>query len=176
MGWKRKIRKKRGRRGLLSGWMGERGSRAKLENLIPIDDIHTRGPWESIIHFRLSRVSRVTLLDIPMTTLAKDAAAFRSALARQDYTSWHSNPAPPQAPGDAGGEESGEKKKKKKSKNSTCHLPFLLDSRSERPGFRCRVFAASGYRYGEQRQHTAGLCGCTPEGLNVFPRLEIRPT
>jgi len=155
--------------------MGERGSQAKLENLIPIDDIHTRGPWESIIHFRLPSESRVTLLDIPMSTLAKDAAAFRSALARQDYTSWHSNPGPPQASGDAGGEESGEKKKKKKSKNSKCHLPLPLNARSQRPSFRCRIFAASGYRHGEQCQHTAGLCGCTPEGLNVSPRLEIRP-
>lgn len=127
MGWKKKIRKKRGRRGLLSGWMGERGSRAKLENLIQIDDIHARGPWESIIHFRLPSKSHVVPLDISMSTLAKDAAAFKSALARQDYTSWHSNPAPPHVSGDIGGEESGEKKKKKKSKNSTCRLPSPLD-------------------------------------------------
>ena len=58
-----------------------------------------------------------------MSTLAKDAASFKSALARQDYTSWHSNPAPPQPPGDAGVEEPGEKKKKKKSKNSASHFP-----------------------------------------------------
>jgi len=51
MGWK--IRKKWGRSGLLRGWMGERGSRAKLENLIPIDDIEARGLWESSVHFRL---------------------------------------------------------------------------------------------------------------------------
>jgi len=46
-------KKERGRGGLLSGWVEERGSRAKLENLIPIDDIKARGLWESFIHFRL---------------------------------------------------------------------------------------------------------------------------
>jgi len=30
-----------------------------------------------------------------MTTLARDAAAFKSALSRQDYSSWHSQPPPP---------------------------------------------------------------------------------
>jgi len=68
-----------------------------------------------------------------MSTLAKDAASFKSTLARQDYTSWHSNPAPPQPHGDTGGEEPAEKKKKKKSKNSMCHFPALTDARSERP-------------------------------------------
>lgn len=158
----------------MDGW-GERGSRAKLENLIPIDDIRARGTWESTIHFRLPSKSRAIAREIPMSTLAKDAAAFKSALARQDYTSWHSNPAPPQPSGDGGGEESGEKKKKKKSKNSACRLPSLPDARSGRPSFRCCVFATCGYRYREQCQHTASLCSCSPKGLNVFPRLEVRP-
>jgi len=57
-----------------------------------------------------------------MSTLAKDAAAFKSALARQDYASWHSNPAPPQPAGDIPVEESGEKKKKKKAKHSARHF------------------------------------------------------
>ena len=37
-----------------SKWMddGRRGGRAKLENLIPIDDIHARGPCEFIISNR----------------------------------------------------------------------------------------------------------------------------
>ena len=123
MGWERKIRKNRGRGGPLSGWMGERGSRANLENLITIDKYQARVPWEFIVHFWLPGASRVTSLEIPMSTLAKDAASFKSALARQDYTSWHSNPGPPQPSGDAGGEEPGEKKKKKKSKNSAYHFP-----------------------------------------------------
>lgn len=130
--------------------MGERGSRAKPENLIPIADIQARGLWESIIHFRPLKWSRVVQLEIVMSTLAKDAAAFKSALARQDYTSWHSNPGPPQPPGDAAGEGSGEKKKKKKLKNSACRFPLQPYARSERPSFRCRVFATSGYWYGEQ--------------------------
>ena len=162
-----KRRKKRGRGGLLSGWMGERGGRAKLENLIPIDDIRTRGPWESAFHFRLASKSRAVPLEIPMTTLAKDAASFRSALARQDYSSWHSNPGPPQPPGDTGAEESGEKKKKKKSKNSACRFPSRPDTRFECPNSRCRIFATGGYWYREQCQHAAGLCSCTPQGLNV---------
>jgi len=58
-----------------------------------------------------------------MSTLAKDAAAFKSALARQDYTSWHSNPGPSQPSGDTATEEPGEKKKKKKSKNSARGFP-----------------------------------------------------
>lgn len=29
-----------------------------------------------------------------MSGLARDAAAFKSSLQRQDYTSWHSNPKP----------------------------------------------------------------------------------
>lgn len=76
-------------------------------------------------HFQLPSKSRVSPLKIPMSTLAKDAAAFKSALARQDYTSWHSNPGPPKVAGDAGGEEPGEKKKKKKPKNSEYHSPPL---------------------------------------------------
>lgn len=152
MGWKRKIRKNRSRGGgLLSGWVGERGNRAKLENLIRIDNIGTRGPWESIMRFRLPGTSRVTPPQIPMSTLAKDAASFKSALARQDYSSWHSNPGPPQPAGDAGGEEPGEKekKKKKKTKNSACNFPSPSDARSECLGSRCRVFATGGHWYGE---------------------------
>ena len=109
----------------------------------------------------------------PMSILAKDAASFKSTLARQDYTSWHSNPAPPQPPGDAGGEEPGEKKKKKKSKTSTCHFPAVKDARPECPDFRCRVLATGRYWYREQCQHTAGLCSCTPQGLIVLTRLEV---
>ena len=30
-----------------------------------------------------------------MSALARDAAAFKTSLQRQDFTSWHSNPAPP---------------------------------------------------------------------------------
>jgi transcription initiation factor TFIIE subunit beta len=56
-----------------------------------------------------------------MSTLAKDAAAFKSDLARQDYASWHSNPAPPQPAGDIPVEESGEKKKKKKAKHNVVY-------------------------------------------------------
>ena len=76
-----------------------------------------------------------------MSTLAKDAASFKSALARQDYTSWHSNPGPPQPSGDTVGEESGEKKKKKKPKNSEYAFPPTLDEGSESKNLRCCVFA-----------------------------------
>ena len=117
-------------------------------------------------HFRLPGESHDSPLKLPMSSLAKDAAAFKSTLARQDYTSWHSNPAPPQPSGDVGGEESGEKKKKKKSKTSAS-FPSPPDARCECLGFRCRVFATGGYRYGEQCQHAASLCSCTPEGLNA---------
>ena len=110
-----------------------------------------------------------------MSTLAKDAAAFKTALARQDYTSWHSNPGPPKISGDTGGEEPGEKKKKKKPKNSEHRSPSLPDAGSQCKSPRCRVFAAGGYWYGEQCQHAAGLRSCTPEGLNVSPRLEVQP-
>lgn len=172
---KKKIRKNRSRGGLLSGWVGERGSRAKLENLISVDNISARGPWESIIRFWLPGTSRVTSLEIPMSTLAKDAASFKSALARQDYSSWHSNPAPPQPSKEAGSEEPGEKKKKKKSKNSMWRFPSLQYARSRYPSSRCRVFTTSGYWHGDQCQHTAGLCSCTPQGLSSFSRLEVRP-
>ncbi|KAI0092271.1 transcription initiation factor IIE subunit beta [Irpex rosettiformis] len=50
-----------------------------------------------------------------MSTLAKDAAAFKSALGRQDYTSWHSQPPPLQS--DAS-EASGSAKKKKRPKSN----------------------------------------------------------
>ena len=120
-------------------------------------------------HFQLPSKSRASPLEIPMSTLAKDAAAFKSALARQDYTSWHSNPGPPKIPGDTAGEEPGEKKKKKKPKNSEYHLPSLPSPRSKCQSFRCRVFAAGGYWYWDQCQHAVGICSCTPEGLNVSP-------
>lgn len=78
----------------------------------------------------LEQVTHHNPLTIPMSTLAKDAAAFKSVLTRQDYTSWHSNPAPPQPSGDTLGEESGEKKKKKKLKHSAPHhFQLLLDER-----------------------------------------------
>lgn len=144
-----KIRKKRDRSGLLSGRVREGGSQAKLENLITITDIQARGPWELMIPFPALKKVTCHAAEIPMSTLAKDAAAFKSALARQDYTSWHSNPAPPQPPGDAGGEEPVEKKKKKKAKNSTCRFLSPPDARFECPSFRCRVFATGGYWYGE---------------------------
>lgn len=52
-----------GRGSLLSGWMGERGGRAKLENLIPIDVIRARGLWEFISLFYSLSGSRVTIPD-----------------------------------------------------------------------------------------------------------------
>src|ERR1700753_592997 len=110
---------------------------------------------------------------IPMSTLAKDAAAFKSALARQDYTSWHSNPGPPQPPGDTQAEEPGEKKKKKKPKQSALHRLALARERSECPNFRCCIFTTGGHWYGEQCQHTACLCSCTPQGLDPCTRLEL---
>jgi transcription initiation factor TFIIE subunit beta len=60
------------------------------------------------------------------SALVKDAASFKSALARQDYSSWHSNPAPAQpAAGPSSTEESPEKKgKKKKLKTSALYISF----------------------------------------------------
>ncbi|KAI0070964.1 transcription initiation factor IIE subunit beta [Panus rudis PR-1116 ss-1] len=50
-------------------------------------------------------------------SLARDAAAFKSALARQDYSSWHSQPPPLQAADN--GEGSSKSNKKKRPKTST---------------------------------------------------------
>jgi hypothetical protein len=48
-----------------SKWrVGERGGRTKLENLIPIDDIQARGPWDPVAHFCLPSTSHVTVLQI----------------------------------------------------------------------------------------------------------------
>ncbi|KAJ8461876.1 hypothetical protein ONZ51_g11262 [Trametes cubensis] len=59
-----------------------------------------------------------------MSGLARDAAAFKTALHRQDYTSWHSQPPglQPQQPPAPAGDDS---KKKKRPKSSTS---ILLDS------------------------------------------------
>ncbi|EKM52716.1 uncharacterized protein PHACADRAFT_176739 [Phanerochaete carnosa HHB-10118-sp] len=48
-------------------------------------------------------------------SLARDAAAFKSALTRQDYSSWHSQPPPLQQPQDAAESSSSKKKKRPKS-------------------------------------------------------------
>ncbi|KAI0351597.1 transcription initiation factor IIE subunit beta [Trametes cingulata] len=48
-----------------------------------------------------------------MSGLARDAAAFKSALHRQDYTSWHSQPPPPQPAGAPPAEAEPSKKKKR---------------------------------------------------------------
>lgn len=130
-----------------------------------------RGNPTSISGLRESHVRYP--LTIPMSTLAKDAAAFKSALTRQNYTSWHSNPGPPQPVGDTVVEESGEKKKKKKPKHSARHFQFLLDENSEFPCSRCCVFTTGRYWYGEQCQHTVGLCGRTPQGLSVSTQSEV---
>jgi hypothetical protein len=107
---------------------GSERQSSKLENLIPVDDI--RG---NALPVSGSPVGHVPHPRIPMSTLAKDAAAFKTALVRQDYTSWHSNPGPPQLPGETPAEESGEKKKKKKSKHSAHHLQSLPDETFECP-------------------------------------------
>ena len=64
-----------------------------------------------------------------MAGLARDAAAFKSALYRQDYTSWHSQPPPLQqsqqaGPSTAVAGDADPSKKKKRPKSSTS---FLLD-------------------------------------------------
>ena len=63
------------------------------------------------------------LRDPAMSALARDAAAFKSALHRQDYTSWHSQPPPLREAGDAGepgpSTSSAGGKKKKRPKTST---------------------------------------------------------
>ncbi|KAI0339059.1 transcription initiation factor IIE subunit beta [Trametopsis cervina] len=51
-----------------------------------------------------------------MSALAKDAAAFKSALGRQDYTSWHSQPPPLQPAASDMQDASGSSKKKKRQK------------------------------------------------------------
>ncbi|KZT05202.1 transcription initiation factor IIE subunit beta [Laetiporus sulphureus 93-53] len=61
-----------------------------------------------------------------MAGLARDAAAFKSALHRQDYSSWHSQPPPLQHPATETPEPSS-KSKKKRQKSSTS-LSHLLDS------------------------------------------------
>ena len=57
-----------------------------------------------------------------MAGLARDVAAFKSALHRQDYTSWHSQPPPPQPAqhpsSSASGSADGDSKKKKRPKSS----------------------------------------------------------
>lgn len=58
-----------------------------------------------------------------MASLARDAAAFQTALKRQDY-SWRSQPAPPQQAADSSVAD-GDPKKKKRPKSSTS---LLLDS------------------------------------------------
>jgi transcription initiation factor TFIIE subunit beta len=59
-----------------------------------------------------------------MSSLLKDAASFKSALARQDYSSWHSNPAPaqPVVVQPAADDQSDRKGKKKKQKSSVQYL------------------------------------------------------
>ncbi len=58
----------------------------------------------------------------PMSGLARDAAAFKSALHKQDYTSWHAQPPPPQPAlqpaASAGDGEPPKKKKRPKSSTS----------------------------------------------------------
>ncbi|KAI0696152.1 hypothetical protein BC835DRAFT_1343273 [Cytidiella melzeri] len=57
-----------------------------------------------------------------MSSLAKDAAAFKNALGRQDYTSWHSQP-PPLQPPDAPEASSSAKKKKRPKSNVVFSQP-----------------------------------------------------
>ncbi|KAF7793556.1 hypothetical protein EIP86_004670 [Pleurotus ostreatoroseus] len=59
-----------------------------------------------------------------MGSLARDAAAFKSALSRQDYSSWHSQPPPLQpAGGDAEASTSSSKKKKRPKSNIVYSQP-----------------------------------------------------
>ncbi|KII94775.1 hypothetical protein PLICRDRAFT_191639 [Plicaturopsis crispa FD-325 SS-3] len=68
-----------------------------------------------------------------MSGLARDAAAFKSALHRQDYSSWHSQPTPPNggappaaptpAPAEASGSGSGSSKKKRPKTNIVYSQP-----------------------------------------------------
>jgi hypothetical protein len=51
----------------------------------------------------------------------RDAAQFKSALARQDFSSWHSNPVNPQPA--QSGESSNAKKKRPKSSTSLPSRP-----------------------------------------------------
>ncbi|KIK54665.1 hypothetical protein GYMLUDRAFT_76992 [Collybiopsis luxurians FD-317 M1] len=50
-----------------------------------------------------------------MSKLAQDAAAFKSVLQRQDYTSWHSQPPPLEKPSEPESSPSNSKKKRPKS-------------------------------------------------------------
>jgi transcription initiation factor TFIIE subunit beta len=71
-----------------------------------------------------------------MSGLARDAAAFKSALSRQDYSSWHSNPSPassqPTASSSSGGAGAAgaaagiAEPKKKRPKNSMAHHPRCI--------------------------------------------------
>ena len=59
-----------------------------------------------------------------MSALARDAAAFRSSLARQDFTSWHSNPSlksQTQSRQDSGSSSSSEPVKKKSRPSKSCY-------------------------------------------------------
>jgi transcription initiation factor TFIIE subunit beta len=55
-----------------------------------------------------------------MSGLAKDAAAFKSVLSRQDYTSWHSQPPPTGTPV-AGTSSAGSSSKKKRPKSNVVY-------------------------------------------------------
>ena len=71
--------------------------------------------------------SRLSLSSLSaMSGLARDAAAFKSALHRQDYSSWHSQPPPlqPQQAAPPPTSDSDSSKKKKRPKSSTS---LLLD-------------------------------------------------
>lgn len=102
-----------------------------------------------------------------MSSLARDAAAFKSSLHRQDFTSWHSNPGPPvaaDAPApSASGSGSGELPKKKKPKTSSvCNRSHpLLCLPNCRSFGRCRVLAASRHWDGHKHQYAARVC-CRP--------------
>jgi transcription initiation factor TFIIE subunit beta len=73
-----------------------------------------------------------------MSGLARDAAAFKSALSRQDYSSWHSNPSPgssqPTASSSSGGGGAAAaagsggtaEPKKKRPKNSMAQHPCCI--------------------------------------------------
>lgn len=71
----------------------------------------------------------------PMSGLARDAAAFKSALHKQDYTSWHSQPPPPQlAQSTAASAGDGEPPKKKKRPKSSTSLLLGLAAHGESQG------------------------------------------
>lgn len=58
-----------------------------------------------------------------MSSLAKDQAAFKSVLARQNYTSWHSQPAPARLAGEANKSEEEDTKAGVKREESPEYQP-----------------------------------------------------